>query len=149
MRTITLLTCFKLFGAATLAAQSVVGVQALAFGALLAGVPSSVAPTDPANSGRFDLTGKNKEAISITFTLPSVMTGPGGATMPLSFSGATAGFSPTQSTTDERLFDPSKTQPETLGKKVGSVFLGGAVMPATGQRAGTYSATVTLLVVFM
>lgn len=127
---------------------SVTGVQSLSFGTLLPGIPAIVAPTS-ATSGVFTLSGKNNETVSLTFTLPSAMTGPGGATLPLIFGASSAGFSPTQSVANETLFDPTQNYQATLGHKVGSVYLGGTANPSVTQRAGSYTATITLSVVFM
>jgi hypothetical protein len=151
MRTTTIGLLLLLGATSRLLAQttSVTGIQPLAFGMLLPGVPTTILPTDPVNSGRFDLAGRNKETVSLTFTLPSSLVGPGGATLPVTFGGSSAGFSATQSTTDEVFFDPTQAYQTTLGKKVGSVFLGATAQPSTSQRAGPYSATVTLSVVFM
>jgi hypothetical protein len=129
--------------------QTVTGVQPLAFGTLLPGIPTTIAPTNGASAGRFNLTGKRNEAVSLTFTLPTALVGPGGAKLPLTFGGNSAGFSATQSTTDEVLFNPSQSYQTNLGRKIGAVFLGGTASPTTSQRAGPYSGTVTLTVVFM
>jgi hypothetical protein len=129
--------------------QTVTGIQPLAFGTLLPGIPTTIAPTNGASAGRFNLTGSRYESVYLTFTLPAALVGPGGAKLPLTFGGNSAGFSATQSTGDEILFDPSQSYSATLGHKVGSVFLGGTANPSTAQTAGSYSATVTLTVAFM
>jgi len=139
------------FGAALpLVAQqtSVVGVRPLAFGALFPGVPRAVLRTDPANSAQFDLKGHPGGSASLTFLLPAVMTGPAGATLPLVFGGTDAGFSDSQSIISQVGFDPRTPYLATFTGNRASVFLGGTASPSVSQRAGTYTGTVTLTVVF-
>ena len=139
------------FGAASpLAAQqtSVVGVRPLAFGGLFPGVPRAVLRTDPASSAQFDLKGHPNGSASLTFLLPAVMTGPAGATLPLVFGGNDAGFSASQSITSQVGFDPRTPYLATFPGNRASVFLGGTASPSVSQRAGAYTGTVTLTVVF-
>jgi len=124
---------------------TVTGVQTLGFGTLLPGVPATVARTDPVNSGQFTIAGPHGTQAQLTFTLPSVMTGPAGATLPLVFGGGDAGYSQTQNIGSQVGFDP--TQPFVVSfsqQGLGSVFLGGTARPGPGQRAGTYAGTITL-----
>jgi hypothetical protein len=115
--------------ASPIAAQVQVNrVDDLRFGNVLAGVPKTMLRTDPAGAGRYDIITPPNAFLIIRFTLPSVMTGPGGATMPLSFSG----FSPTAGT----------FRRSTDGRA--SVFLGGTVTPAAAQVAGSYTGIITL-----
>ena len=69
---------------------TVTGIQSLTFGTLLPGMPSVVSRTDAVKSGRFDLGGPHDTQGQVTFTLPSVLTGPAGATLSLSFGGSDA-----------------------------------------------------------
>jgi hypothetical protein len=136
------------------AQTGVTGIRPLAFGTLLPGVPATVLPTDPSYSGQFNLTGRNNESVQITFTLPSSMSGPGGATLPLTFGAGSAGYSAAGSTGSETSFDPSTTQTVRLthnagGTGTGSVFLGGTASPSVTQRAGSYLGTVTLTATFL
>ena len=142
-----------LVGAVPLAAQgrplTVSGVRGLTFGAVLPGVPRVVLRTDPANSGQFNITGNKLNQVRLTFTLPAVMTGPAGATMPLTFGGSDAGYSDTQSITSQVAFDPKQSFLATLNKKGrGSVFIGSTARPSTSQRAGPYTGTLTLTVAY-
>jgi hypothetical protein len=124
---------------------TVTGVRTLNFGTLLPGVPRTVARTDPVNSGQFTLGGPHGTQAQLTFTLPSVMTGPAGATLPLVFGGGAAGYSQTQNIGSQVGFDPTQPFVVTFSQQgSGSVYLGGSASPASTQRAGTYSATITL-----
>lgn len=148
--------CLLLFaGATALPAQRgrrpirAQGVRSLAFGTLLPGVPQPVARTDPLRSGQFDLTGQRFSAVQLSFSLPSVMNGPGGATLPLSFGSNDAGFSVSQTVAAQVGFDPRAPFTATLSRNGrGSVFLGGTARPLPSQRPGSYSGTVTLTVVY-
>jgi uncharacterized protein DUF4402 len=132
------------------APNSVTGIRPLAFGTVFPGVPRVVSRTDPVNSGQFNLTGKKNRNVLLTFTLPATMAGPAGATMPLVFGATDAGYSASQSVGNQVAFDPRLPHTVTLSNSgAGSVFLGGRVNPAANQRAGGYTGTVTLTVVFL
>ena len=121
------------------------GVRALDFGTLLPGVQSTVLPTDPAKSGQFNITGQKFAEVEVWLTLPAQMTGPAGASIPLSFDPSSAGRSNTGSITDQVAVDPRTRFTLTLsGTGRGFVYLGGTLLPAGQQRAGAYTATITL-----
>jgi hypothetical protein len=128
---------------------TVSGVQGLGFGSLIPGVAVHILKSDPAASGQFDLRGARNSQVQIQFTLPPSLLGPSGATLPLSFGASDAGFSTAGSITSQTTFDPNAA---TLGflSNTGraSVFLGGSAVPAPAQRAGAYSATITLTVTY-
>ncbi len=124
---------------------TVTGIQPLAFGTLIPGIPSQVLRTDPAKSGRFDVGGPHDTQGQVTFTLPSVLTGPAGATLPLAFGGSDAGYSQSQNIGSQVAFDPMQPFVITFsGQGRGSVFLGGTASPAPTQPAGSYTGTITL-----
>ena len=154
MRASLTIISLALGAALPVAAQQngVTGIRDLAFGTVFPGLPSVVSRTDAVNSGRFDLSGKKSRDVQLTFGLPAVMTGPLSATMPLAFGADDAGYSPTQSVGNQTVtWDPRTSQtltlPNTANPKV-SIFLGGRVSPAVNQRAGGYTGTVILNVVF-
>jgi hypothetical protein len=127
----------------------VLGIRGLTFGSLIAGMPSSVLRTDPARSGQFDITAQNGEVVLVSFSLPSAMTGPGGASLLLMFSGSDAGFSQEQTIADHVTFDPRTTYLGTMSQQGrASIFLGGTAMPAFNQPPGDYSGTVTLTIAY-
>lgn len=127
----------------------VLGVRGLTFGSLIAGMPSAVLRTDPARSGQFDITAQNGEVILVSFSLPSAMTGPGGASLPLMFAGTDAGFSQEQTINDQVAFDPRTAYLGTTSQQGrASIFLGGTAMPAFNQPPGDYSGTVTLTIAY-
>lgn len=137
----------------TAAAQrplTVQGTRSVAFGALLAGVNKSVLRTDAINGGQLDISGPKNVQVMLTFTLPSSMTGPAGATLPLSFGSNDGGWSPPQQIGTQIGFDPRVpfTAPLDQNGKV-SVYLGGTAKPAANQKAGSYTGTITLTVVVL
>ena len=143
--TLTLFTVHPLVGQRPIA---VAGVHSLVFGTVLPGVPAVVARNSAASAGQFDLTGPHDSQAALTFTLPVVMTGPAAATLPLAFGGSDAGYSETQSIGSQVGFDPKQPFMITFSKNGrGSVFLGGTAQPSPTQRAGSYTATVTLTLV--
>jgi hypothetical protein len=122
------------------------GVRGVTFGAVLPGIPRVVLRTDPANSGQFDMRGP-KGPVLLTFVLPVAMTGPAGALLPLSFGASDAGYSSTQSIGSQVGFDPKQPYTATLPNNGrASVFVGATANPTTNQRAGAYTATLTLTV---
>lgn len=124
---------------------TVTGVRGVTFGAVLPGVPRVVLRTDPANSGQIDIRGPNRGNVLLTFVLPVAMNGPAGALMPVTFGASDAGFSITQTIGSQVGFDPKQPFNGALPPNGrASVFLGATANPATNQRAGTYTGTITL-----
>ena len=125
------------------------GMRSLSFGPVLPGVPRSVTRTDAVNSGEFEVTGRRLSTVQLSFTLPSSMTGPLGASLPLTFGGNDAGYSVTQSVTSQIGFDPRVAFLAVLSRNGrGSVFMGGTARPLPSQRPGTYTGTITLTVAY-
>jgi hypothetical protein len=126
---------------------NVTGVRGVTFGAVFPGVARVINRTDPANAGQFDVGYAKFAPIQLTFTLPSVMVGPAGATMPLVFGGSDAGYSSPETITSQVGFDPKQPFATALDKNGrAAVFIGGTALPAPSQRAGAYNATITLTV---
>lgn len=138
----------------SLAAQArpirVDGVKGLTFGVLLGGLPMSIARNDPVRAGQFNLSAQPKSPIILQLTLPSAMTGPAGATIPLVFGGGDAGFSAQESISNQQAFDPraSAVVITNASNGRGSVYLGGTAQPAANQRPGSYTGTITLTVTY-
>jgi hypothetical protein len=133
-----------------LAAQvQVTRVDDVRFGNVLRGVPKTVLRTDASAAGRYDIVTPANRFLLITFTLPTVMNGPGGVTMPLSFTGTTAGYSDAQNIGSQVGFSPATGTLRRSTDGQASVFLGGTVSPTAVQVAGSYSGMITLnLIVF-
>jgi len=126
---------------------TVTGARGVTFGAVLPGVPRVILRTDPANSGEFDLKGVKDSQVLLTFTLPTVMNGPAGAQMPLVFGSSDGGYSQSQAIGSQIGFDPKQSFTAVLSKNGrGSVFIGATANPFPNQRAGAYTATLTLTV---
>ncbi|HEU4643572.1 MAG TPA: DUF4402 domain-containing protein [Gemmatimonadaceae bacterium] len=123
----------------------VTGQHDLTFGSILPGVAVTIRPTDASRSAQLQIAGPKLAQVVLTFSLPPSMTSPSGDAMPLTFGPTSAGYSPTGSVADETLFDPSTPITVTLdGNGRGVVFLGATLRPSGGQRAGNYSASLTL-----
>ena len=139
---LTVVVATPVFGQRPIA---VTGVQSLSFETLLPGVPTVVSRTDAAKSGQFTIIGPHGTQAQVTFTLPAVLTGPGGATLHLTFGGSDAGYSQSQNIGSQIGFDPKQSFLITFSQQgSGSVFLGGTARPAPTQRAGAYTAIITL-----
>lgn len=129
---------------------TVQGARSLTFGTLLAGVNKSVLRTDAINGGQLDISGPGRASVLLTFTLPTTMAGPAGATLPISFGSNDGGWSPPQQIGTQTGFDPRApfTAPLDQNGKV-SVYLGGTAKPTANQKAGSYTGTITLTVVVL
>jgi hypothetical protein len=126
---------------------NITGVRGLTFGAVFPGVPRVISRTDPASAGQYDIGYAKFSPIQLTFTLPSVMVGPAGATMPLVFGSSDAGYSSPETITSQVGFDPRVPFSTALDKNGrAAVFIGGTAQPLPSQRAGAYTATITLTV---
>lgn len=125
------------------------GERALTFGVVFPGVPSHVLRTDPVGSGEFSIRGEKFLQVLLQFTLPTSLTGPGGAAMPLNFGAGDAGYS-TTTIGAQAGFNPNVGGTGQLSKNGrGSVFLGGTAQPTTGQAAGAYTGIVVLTVIVL
>jgi hypothetical protein len=129
----------------------VTGIQGVSFSSMLPGVTRIVSRSDALNAARFDIKGAgNTRFVELQFSLPASLSGPGGATIPLSYTAGDAGFSAQQSVASQTGFDPRTAFTATLsGPGRGSVFLGCRATPAANQPAGSYSATLTLTVTYL
>lgn len=132
----------------------VTGLTDLDFGPVLGGVATTVLPTD-ANAGSFLVTGNPNAFITMTFTLPTVLTnttGPPGTTMPISFGPTSASWLRQQNTPAAGTpFDPTVATVGRLGpppRPFAYVWLGGTVTPSPSQANGLYTGTVVLTVVY-
>jgi len=140
------------------------GFRPLNFGVVIPGTTASVAPRS-AQGAEFRIAGLlGRKSVDITLTLPTVLTGPGGATIPLNFTGANAAACELDllavcQTASLMTWDPvagptTRVRPIKVGpgpkvftNDVLALYLGGAVSPAATQRAGRYSASATVVIV--
>ena len=142
-----------------------VGTRALQFGVIVPGTTSVIVPPRSRNGGELRITGvKNRKSVDISFTLPTQLNGPAGASIPLDFNGNYAGLCEIDSSgscvltsyvtwnpVSTPIFHdlPTRYQP---GRKVYTydayqVYLGGVASPSTTQRQGTYTASIGVLLV--
>jgi hypothetical protein len=123
------------------------GVADLNFGTVLAGGPTTIA--DPATQGgRFDLTGEPSAPVTMSYTLPTGLTGAGG-TIPISF-GPSDGLLWAPYPTAFTTFDPNVpflTAIDVTGNLTVGIL--GTVNPPTGTTTGTYTGTITLTVSYL
>lgn len=126
------------------------GVKPLAFGQILAGAPVAVLRTDPVKAGQINLSAQPQSQIILQLTLPSSMTGPLGATLPIVFGANDAGFSAFGAIGSQTAFDPRNSTVVITNSQNGrgSVFVGGTAQPAFNQAPGTYSGVITLTVTY-
>ena len=126
---------------------NVVGAQALAFGNVFPGVNKLVDPSDLTNAGRFDVTGQGGTPVTLSFTLPATLLGPG-APLPINTYSAIRAEDAGQ-TVNPLLFAPGASNPATLsGAGALHVWVGARVTPPTDQVAGVYTGSITLTVVY-
>jgi hypothetical protein len=139
-------------------------VRSLSFGVVRPGKPSVVAPNS-AQGAQYRLTGlKSRKSVDISFTLPSSLTGPEGATIPLNFNGNTAAlcevdtsntcvagsyFAWNPVTTPTYHDMPTRYAP---GRKLYTydyydLYIGGTATSAPGQTPGIYNGAIGVLLV--
>jgi hypothetical protein len=123
------------------------GVNDLNFGAVTAGTPKT--PTSLANdAGRFNISGQPSTPVTVSFSLPTVLTGAGSATIPITFSN-TDGLNWTNYPSTFTTFNPNV--PFFTGLNgTGNLVIGisGTVSPPLLTTTGTYTGTVTLTVTY-
>jgi hypothetical protein len=120
------------------------GYADLDFGAVTAGTPKS------ASTGRFSCSGQFGQPVTVTFSLPSVLTGTSSsATIPILF-GSSDGLNcgtTSSSCPSPTPFDPNAPFFTALGA-TGSLFIGigGTVTPPTLTSTDVYTGVITLTV---
>ena len=142
-----------------------VGTRALQFGVIVPGTTTVTVLPRTAQGGEFRIAGvKNRKSVDISFTLPTQLTGPAGASIPLSFNGNYAGlceidtsglcvvasFTTWNPVTTPSFHDqPTRYQPGRPRYTFDAyeVYLGGVASPAANQRRGTYTASIGVLLV--
>ena len=121
---------------------AVTEVQPLAFGYLTQGVTEVVPYTDTFRRGVVSIDGLGNAYVRVV--MPTMLTSATGATIPLQFllgdvAEQDAGHAPAP-------FDPATSTRVNLNMGTGYLLLGGRALPAATQRAGTYSATMVVMV---
>lgn len=131
-------------GSAQGAEANVVPVQGLQFGQLFPGASTRVAPADVGRRGEVQVEGLGK--YQIQFILPTELTAPSGATLPVTF-GAADGVVVRGTAGSPESFDPNVGTTVVLlgGVSEAQIFLGGTASPGQDQAAGAYTANVTIL----
>ena len=130
--------------------STVTGMQNLAFGIVIRGVPNSVLPTDPIRRGRFYVKHIINHQIGLRFTLPTQLARVGGGgNLPITFA-ATDGIAlGTAASSVPVTFNPNNNQTFNLVTSADfNVYLGGRVSPAAAQATGNYTGTITLTCTF-
>jgi hypothetical protein len=119
------------------------GVNDLNFGVVAAGATGTVTA---ANAGRFNLSGEPSTPVTVSFTLPDLLTGAGG-TIPITF-GANDGLLWTAFPTTSTPFNPNA--PFFTNTGTGNLVIGimGTVSPPLGTTTGNYSGTIVLTVAY-
>jgi hypothetical protein len=151
MRVWTLVTCGVLLGSAKPAAAqvSVAGIRNLAFGPVIVGIPSTVAPSDAIRSGQYRFTAPAGTRLRVDFDLPSQLNGPGSARLPIKFAKTDAIIIGNAPGSVPIVLDPNPkaNQKFDMGTNTAAnIFLGGTVTPAGNQAPGSYVATIVLTV---
>jgi hypothetical protein len=151
MRLRALVCCGALLApvAPATAQVSVIGIRDLAFGPVIVGIPSTVAPSDPLRSGQYRITAPAGTRVRVDFDLPSRLNGPGGARLTIKFAKTDAILVGNAPGSVPVVLDPNPqaNQKFDMGSNTAAnIFLGGTVTPAGNQAPGNYTATVTLTV---
>ena len=122
------------------------GVNDLNFRAVTAGTPKTPAAADV---GRFNVSGQPSTPVTVSYgLLPTVLTGAGGATIPITF-GTTDGLRWVTFPGTFTTFNPNApflTTTEPSGSLI--VGISGTVSPPVGSTTGIYTGTITLTVAY-
>ena len=151
MRLLALVSCCAILGAAPPAAAqvSVTGMRDLAFGPVIVGIASSVAPSDPLRSGQFRITAPAGSRLRVDFDVPNRLDGPGGAKLQIKFSNGDAIALGNAPGSVPVVLDPNPkaiTRYQMGASTAVDIFLGGTVTPAGNQAPGSYIGTISLTV---
>jgi hypothetical protein len=122
-----------------------VPLQGLSFGELLPGVPETVRVSDAARRAEILLTGQG--TFDVLMVLPDALVSAGGARIPLRFSGRDGAVMPSPSAA-LLPFDPLQLGRVRVsgGASPTRLLLGGSAYPAGDQAAGSYQATVVVII---
>ncbi len=137
--------------ATVVAALQVTATASLAFGSVIQGVPTTIAPTS-ASAGIFNIVGSGTLEILINLVLPEYLSSSSGDRMVITFAPTDGEFEGlvaadgTDFTAGSTTFNPYTTLTANLVANSGAVGLGGKVYPSENQSAGAYTADVTLMV---
>ena len=151
MRIWTLVASGALLGPVGPAAAqvSVAGIRDLAFGPVIIGIPSTVAPSDAVRSGQYRFTAPAGSRVRIDFDLPSQLNGPASAKLPIKFGKTDAVIVGNAPGSVPTALDPNpkaNLKFDMGTSTAANIFLGGTVTPAGNQAPGSYVATVVLTV---
>jgi hypothetical protein len=138
-------------GPRTLEAQlQATAVRDLAFGAVIQGVATAVAPGDPVRSGQFEIQVAQGTRLRLDFVLPTQLVRVGGGALPITFLNADCILIETGAGAVPSTQNPKSMKPYTMafGNRL-FVFLGGRITPTATQATGVYTATVALTVTVM
>ena len=141
------------------------GTRALEFGVIVPGTTTVTVLPRTSTGGEFRIVGvQDRKSVDISFTLPTQLNGPAGASIPLSFNGNFAGLCEIDTsgtcvlasyvtwnpvTTPTFSDQPTRYQP---GRKryvydTYQLYLGGTASPSATQRQGAYTASIGVLLV--
>lgn len=126
------------------AQYSVAQVQPLAFGYLTQGVTEVVPYTDTFRRGVISVDGTGQAYVRLT--LPTTLVSAQGSSIPLQFLNGDVAAQDTGK--PAAAFDPATSTRVNLNKGTAYLYIGGRAVPAANQRAGLYSATMTVIVSF-
>lgn len=124
----------------------------MTFPRVFPGVPVTVSPRDGVYAGAVDITGPNRAPLAVDIAVDPttvVMSGPGGATMLMSFNATAAAYSQSGTQATATYFDPKVPTNVMLSNNGrGTIYIGGTLTPSTSQVAGTYTGTLTITVTY-
>ncbi|MCY7380288.1 MAG: hypothetical protein LH467_13245 [Gemmatimonadaceae bacterium] len=131
------------FSAPSARAQyTVSGLQPLAFGYLTQGLTEIVAYTDVFRRGDVTIAGTGIPWVKLT--LPTSLSGPNGAAIPLQF--LLGDVAVEENGRPPAAFDPAGSTRVNLKRGTAHILIGGRALPAANQPAGAYSGTIVIIV---
>ena len=133
------------------AGQAITINNDLVFGAVLPGIPKTIAKTQAGSAAEFLINGTAGAEITYVFALPTLLIA-SGSSMQIIFTKTDAAVdnrtTPDQSLPQKNNLDAWHTITDTLGINGSMIWLGGQVVPKLRQEQGSYSASIVLTVTY-
>lgn len=148
---LALVACFSLALAASVEAQTITVNNDLAFGNIFPGIPKTIDKSSAGSAAEFHIAGVAGDELTVDFSLPTYMS-QSGFNMQMIFrdNDCSMDSSATPDQSNPVLDDqnPWHTITYNLGLNGLTIWLGGVLVPAIGQKNGSYSASIVLTVAY-
>lgn len=148
---LVLVVCLGLVIASEGVAQTITINNDLVYGNIFPGIPKTIDKASAGSAAEFHVAGVAGDELTVDFTLPTYMS-QSGFNMQMIFRDTDCAMdssaTPDQSSPGLDDQDPWHTITYNLGLNGLTIWLGGVLVPAIGQKNGAYSASIVLTVAY-